>query len=164
MKMVENFLSFFWLILVDSWDSVHSQPSCPLCKMIFTTATKYDTHIKYSEVHAQNVAKQKQQVETTVRPSSAPTTEPPRPASAPPGPRCRELYTGSKFFWRYKRTVEIHIYLHLSPRCIEICSYNNNQSQEYPRVYLDESKLVKLIGVVYHDFDFTRYLRRSTNS
>ena len=157
MKMVGNFLDVILthITVVDSWDSVHSQPSCPLCKLIFTTTTKYETHIKYSEVHAQNLAKQKEQVETTVRPSSAPTTEPPRPISAPPGPRCRELYTGSKFFWRYKQTVEIHIYLHLSPRCLEVCSYNNNQSQEYPRVYLEESKLVKLIGMVHQSFHLT---------
>lgn len=115
--------------------------------MIFATQSKYDTHVKYSEVHAQNIAKQKQQAEAAARPSSAPKViEPSRPLSAPPGPRCRELYTGSKFFWRYKQTVEIHLYLHLDSRCIEICSYNNHLSQEYPRVYLDEPSLVKLIG------------------
>jgi hypothetical protein len=130
---------------VDSWDSVHSQPSCLLCNMVFATSTKYDTHIKYSEVHAQNLAKQNRAADG--RPASAPhPSEPDRPSSAPPGPRCRELYTGSKFFWRYKQSIEIHIYLHLNPRCLEICSYNNNESREYPRVYLDEAKVIKLLG------------------
>lgn len=33
---------------VDSWDSVRAQPVCLLCKMIFPTETKLETHLKYS--------------------------------------------------------------------------------------------------------------------
>ena len=36
---------------VDTWDSVSNQPSCLICGMVFSTANKLETHIKYSVSH-----------------------------------------------------------------------------------------------------------------
>lgn len=33
---------------VDTWESVRAQPSCMMCKMVFPTLSRLETHLKYS--------------------------------------------------------------------------------------------------------------------
>jgi hypothetical protein len=43
-----NYVSFVFVVIEDFWDSVSTQPSCLVCKMVFASETKRDTHVKYS--------------------------------------------------------------------------------------------------------------------
>lgn len=63
-----------------------------------------------------------------------------------PGKRCREMYSGSKFFWRHKETIEINIFHHLAHNCVEICSYNNRSGTEFDRLYLSLEGIYANIG------------------
>lgn len=42
---------------VDSWDSVTSQPYCNLCQMAFKSDAFLQRHVKYSDLHIQNMKK-----------------------------------------------------------------------------------------------------------
>jgi hypothetical protein len=64
--------------------------------MIFTTESKLDRHIKYSDLHLKNVQKQKDAANVVTEPvikSIADQVE---------GIHYKLLYSGSKFFWRTK--------------------------------------------------------------
>mmetsp|Transcript_9030 Transcript_9030/g.13569 ORF Transcript_9030/g.13569 Transcript_9030/m.13569 type:complete len:434 (+) Transcript_9030:35-1336(+) len=127
---------------VDSWDSVREQPSCLICKIVFSSATKLDTHLKYSEVHKKNMialAKEKEDRERLDAPK-------PEVTPALSCNRCREVYSGSKFFWRAKKTIEINLFVHFEQKCIEVCAYDNSIGEEYPRIYLDDEGVYKCIG------------------
>mmetsp|Transcript_7311 Transcript_7311/g.12272 ORF Transcript_7311/g.12272 Transcript_7311/m.12272 type:complete len:256 (-) Transcript_7311:237-1004(-) len=63
-----------------------------------------------------------------------------------PSFRCRELYSGSKFYWRLQDTIEYHIYLHIESNEIEVIPYDNHKQLEYPRLYFSEEKLYNLAG------------------
>jgi hypothetical protein len=65
---------------------------------------------------------------------------------ADPSARCRVMYTGSKFFWRSKETIDLHMYLHIYEKCVEVIGYHTEGSQELPRLYLSEDHLVSVIG------------------
>jgi hypothetical protein len=43
-----KYVSFVFVVIEDFWDSVSTQPSCLVCKMVFASETKRDTHVKYS--------------------------------------------------------------------------------------------------------------------
>lgn len=64
-----------------------------------------------------------------------------------PSCRCRELYSGSKFYWRLQDTLEYHVYLHLDSNCIEVIPYDNHSQTEYDRLYFNEQKLFELVGL-----------------
>lgn len=61
--------------------------------------------------------------------------------------RCRVLYTGNKLFWRTQITYDIHIYLHLEEKCIEVIAYEGKRNTECPRLYLSEDILMQIIDV-----------------
>lgn len=131
----------------DFWDSVSTQPTCLICKMVFVSETKRDTHMKYSEVHLKNVQalealekKQNEDVNGTVQ-EEVKVVSPELPSF-----RCRELYSGSKFYWRLQDTIEYHIYLHIESNDIEVIPYDNHKQLEYPRLYFSEEKLYHLAG------------------
>ena len=63
-----------------------------------------------------------------------------------PSTRCRVIYTGSKFFWRSKETIELNIYVHLRERCLEVIGYNTGEAIEMPRLYVDEAHAVSVVG------------------
>lgn len=46
--IISPFNYLFCVCIEDFWDSVSTQPTCLLCKMVFTTETKRTTHMKYS--------------------------------------------------------------------------------------------------------------------
>jgi hypothetical protein len=43
-----KYVLFVFVVIEDFWDSVSTQPSCLVCKMVFASETKRDTHVKYS--------------------------------------------------------------------------------------------------------------------
>lgn len=120
----------------DSWDSVHDQPACLLCKMVFSSPEKLNNHIKYSSLHASNMECLEQSMS---RPGSSKQVE--------PNSRCYELYSGSKFFWRSKDNIDILLYLHISPKCVEVIAFDQAKGVELPRLYVSEPRLLECIGV-----------------
>jgi hypothetical protein len=76
------------------------------------------------------------------------TEQPPKPVVPAQAPsfRCRELYNGSKFYWRLQDTIEYHVYLHLESNCVEVIPYGNHKQVEYTRLYFAEEKLYTLVG------------------
>eukprot|EP00602_Paraphysomonas_sp_CaronLab_P007278 CAMPEP_0185035948 /NCGR_PEP_ID=MMETSP1103-20130426/28144_1 /TAXON_ID=36769 /ORGANISM="Paraphysomonas bandaiensis, Strain Caron Lab Isolate" /LENGTH=331 /DNA_ID=CAMNT_0027573265 /DNA_START=252 /DNA_END=1247 /DNA_ORIENTATION=+ len=112
----------------DNWESVKTQPVCVVCGIVFSTETALEKHVKYSDVHAANVAKlaasDGNKVEDVGSEPREPTT------------RCKVMYTGSKFFWRTGDHIDLHIYLHLAPNCIEVIAYDEKADIELPRLYL----------------------------
>lgn len=63
-----------------------------------------------------------------------------------PGSRCNELYSGSKLFWRTQDNINIDIYLHKLEQIVEIIAYNAHTNISYPRIYLDQNKVIDSLG------------------
>jgi hypothetical protein len=49
-------------------------------------------------------------------------------------------------FWKTQDNIDIHIYLHMEARCIEVISYDGGTNTELPRIYINEEALIELIG------------------
>jgi hypothetical protein len=62
------------------------------------------------------------------------------------GSRCKVIYTGNKLFWRTQITYDIHIYLHIIPKVIEIIPYEAKRNAECQRIYLNVDTLLSIIG------------------
>jgi hypothetical protein len=69
------------------------------------------------------------------------TTEPSVIEPQPPNSRCRELYSGSKFFWRTQQNIDIEIFLHYDVKCIEVTAYDPHANIQ-SRLYIDETILI----------------------
>ena len=128
--------------------------------MVFPTPAKLETHMKYSvrnnapyllytnpavylqDFHAKNVKAASDESERKRRASEPNNLL----AAAPAGKRCRELYSGSKFFWRQKETIELNIFHHLEQNVVEVCCYNNRAGVEYPRIYFSLPSIYKYVG------------------
>jgi hypothetical protein len=129
--------------VVDSWDSVTQQPYCKICCMAFKSDNFLERHVKFSDLHATNVKKLKGELN--------PAPIPVEPVKLAPlvkqieGEHYKLLYTGSKFFWRTQDTIDIHIYLHILPNCLEVISYDTIKSKETNRIYLDYGRLMEII-------------------
>lgn len=143
-------------IVVDSWDSVTTQPYCNLCQMAFKSEAFLQRHVKFSDLHIQNVKKQQannnESAAAAVAPAPTVSTPPPDPkpkenplqdgllvavASQIEGLHFKMLYTGSKFFWRTQDNVDLHFFHHILPDVIEIVSYDCVKGKEMNRLYLD---------------------------
>lgn len=63
------------------------------------------------------------------------------------------VYTGSKFFWRHKETLEFHMFLHKSDDevtvkkapILEIIAFDPVKHKEYPRIYVRYAAVMKLL-------------------
>ena len=127
----------------DSWESVKDQPSCAICGMVFSTEGKLNTHIKYSSVHISNLKK----LDTAERAAS------PSMKKLAEGVLDKEggianyqlYYTGNKNYWRSQDNLDIAIYMHVGTNCIEVIAFDAKADYEYPRIYLDEAKIVSMI-------------------
>ena len=128
---------------VDTWESVQSQPSCAICGMVFTSAGKLDTHVKYSSVHVSNLKKldDKEKAGKSDNSDNKGVVKKQEVESE----RCRVLYTGNKHFWRTQDNLDITIYLHIDAKCIEVIAFEGKANTEYPRIYLDEKKILSMI-------------------
>lgn len=100
------------------------------------------------EVHMKNVQalealeKMKNQVANGIEVK----VEEPKVQPELPSFRCRELYSGSKFYWRLQDTIEYHIYLHIETNDIEVIPFDHHIQKEYSRLYFSEAKLYQLAG------------------
>jgi hypothetical protein len=126
---------------VDSWESVQAQPSCAICGMVFTSKGKLDTHVKYSSVHVSNLKKLDTIEKAKMSTPCAGIVDHQEEESA----RCRVLYTGNKHFWRTQDNLDITIYLHIDAKCLEVIAFEGKANFEFPRIYLDESKIMAMI-------------------
>jgi len=126
---------------VDTWESVQAQPSCAVCGMVFTSAGKLDTHIKYSSIHVSNLKKLDDKEKGIQQAEGNGISDKQELESD----RCRVLYTGNKHFWRTQDNLDITIYLHMAAKCIEVIAFEGKANFEFPRVYLNETKLVSMI-------------------
>jgi hypothetical protein len=135
--------------VVDSWDSVTQQPYCKICQMAFKSDTFLDRHIKFSDLHAKNVKKANgEEEEKAAAAAEEKKIEMPEKkllVKQVEGEHYILLYSGSKFFWRTQDTIDLHIYLHILPNCLEVISYDTNKSKETNRIYLDYGRLVEVI-------------------
>jgi hypothetical protein len=68
------------------------------------------------------------------------------PSSQEPSSRCRVIYTGTKFFWKTQDNIDIHLYLHIDSKCIEVIAYEGKANTELPRLYLSEPAVLRFIG------------------
>lgn len=138
--------------IADSWDSVTQQPFCKICQMAFKSETFLERHIKFSDLHTNNVKKKKAQEEAAAAPASAAGSlglSPLVPDKLTPkqveGEHFKLLYTGSKFFWRTQESVDLHFYHHILPHVIEVICYDNVKSKEVNRIYLDYTRMFDAI-------------------
>jgi hypothetical protein len=134
--------------VVDSWDSVTQQPYCKICQMAFKSDTFLDRHIKFSDLHAKNVKKASGEEEkAAAEEKKIEMPEKKLLVKQVEGEHYILLYSGSKFFWRTQDTIDLHIYLHILPNCLEVISYDTNKSKETNRIYLDYGRLVEVIKI-----------------
>eukprot|EP01040_Poterioochromonas_malhamensis_P007957 gene7957-8600_t len=126
-------------IAVDSWDSVTQQPFCEICKMAFKSVAFLERHIKYSNLHTENVRRLEQGDSSVVETHSATviTQEQIRTTKQEEGIHYRLLYSGSKFYWRCQQSIDLDIYHHFLSNSIEIIAFHTNKQKELPRIYLD---------------------------
>jgi hypothetical protein len=123
---------------VDSWESVTTQPFCDICKMAFKSQTFLERHVKYSNLHLDNV-KRLEEGDTSNICSQLPAqiTEEHMMKKQEEGTHYRLLYSGSKFYWRSQDTIELDIYHHFISKAIEIIPYLAHKQKELNRIYLD---------------------------
>jgi len=127
---------------MDSWSSVVEQPSCPLCQVTFDNEYKLERHIKYSNLHATSLKKEKEnQLMTDLKEQLQSNS----PAPHEEGVHYRQLYSGDKYFWRTKVNLEIRLYLHLSTQVIEVAGYDKTHNTPTNRVYLGHIILQEVI-------------------
>lgn len=129
--------------VVDSWDSVSQQPYCKICQMAFKSEAFLERHVKFSDLHIQNVKKANGELEAAKLPPPEETK--PILTKQVEGEHYKLLYTGSKFFWRTQDTFDLHFYLHMLPNCLEIISYDTVKSKETNRIYMDYDRLLEII-------------------
>lgn len=131
---------------IDSWDSVTQQPFCDTCQMAFKSLAFLDRHVKYSDLHMKNVDRKNKKDEKVPEVQKMPSLdeEPPVPATMSAkieaqveGTHFKLLYTGSKFFWRTQKNIDIDIYLHVLPHVIEVISFDPVKHKEATRIYLN---------------------------
>lgn len=69
--------------------------------------------------------------------------------------RCREVYAGSKLFWRSQDTVDLSIYLHIAENCLEVIAFDYHSHTEYNRIYFNETTIFEYItpGVIRSNVD-----------
>ena len=125
---------------VDSWESVQAQPSCVICGMVFASMGKLDTHVKYSSVHVSNL-KKLDTLEKSKSFKGSSIVDHQEIESA----RCRVMYSGNKHFWRTQDNLDITIYLHIDAKCLEVIAFEAKVNTEYPRLYLDETKILSML-------------------
>eukprot|EP01041_Mallomonas_annulata_P008125 gene8125-16679_t len=132
---------------VDTWDSAISQPTCPICNIVFPTEARKDQHMKFSELHAlkvkaierqeKQVLEAAQKVEDSATPSLIPEKD---------DENTQMIYVGSKFFWRARSSVDVHIYKHLRQNALEVIIFDVEKHKEMSRIYLDVEKMITAIG------------------
>jgi hypothetical protein len=59
----------------------------------------------------------------------------------------KELYKGSKFYWRSRINVDLNFILHNDEKsqCLEVCAYNTDKSEELPRLRLYYPSLLTVV-------------------
>eukprot|EP01041_Mallomonas_annulata_P008708 gene8708-17993_t len=126
---------------VDSWESVVAQSTCSICNKIFPNDKQLDNHVKFSQLHAMKLKELN-----------------PAPKGSIQGPIVQDipedigdasvLYTGSKFFWRTRDTLELHIYQHIGSthKTMEIIPFDFSTHEEMERLYLDMKMIILLMG------------------
>lgn len=127
--------------LMDSWDSVSDQPYCNICCMAFKSVSFLERHVKYSDLHSRNI-KQKE----ILMPQS-PLLEMKNEAVEREGHHYKLLYNGSKLFWRSQETLDIHVYHHIVPNCVEVISFHVKNHKELNRIYIDLTSLEATLQV-----------------
>jgi len=147
--------------VVDSWDSVTQQPFCTICQMAFKSVDFLNRHVKYSDLHTKNVEKcnKKDGRIEEVFQKVAVIEEEPQPQVVAAmrtaerqveGQHYKLFYTGSKFFWRTQKNIDVDIYLHILPHVIEVISFDPVKHREASRIYLNyytiQSTLEKLVA------------------
>lgn len=95
------------------------------------------------EVHAQNIKAAAAEVEQAKWKKSV--SEDPTLLHESANARCREIYSGSKLFWRNQETVEISIYLHIAQNCLEVIAFDYHSFFEYNRLYISEDAVFEYI-------------------
>eukprot|EP01034_Spumella_vulgaris_P022122 gene22122-28227_t len=152
--------------VVDSWDSVSTQPFCTVCQMAFKSMAFLERHTKYSDLHTKNAAKQGGAAMVSVAPKMevvAPIAEDSSVSVSASGHSTslaakflskqvegtdyKLLYTGSKFFWRNQRTVILDLYLHMVSLTIEVIAFDSDKHKEMNRLYLAADVISDLMDV-----------------
>lgn len=140
---------------VDSWDSVRHQPFCTICQMAFKSDAFLDRHVKFSDLHIQNVKRKEAGEGVAGHPApgdgAAVAHELLKPKQVE-GEHFKMLYTGSKLFWRTQDNIDFHFFHHILPHCIEIIPYDATKDKELNRIYLDYAALADLVNKHYGDF------------
>lgn len=138
--------------VLDSWDSVTQQPFCEICQMAFKSLSFLDRHMKYSDLHLKNVERKNKKDEGQKAVEAIPKMasveeEQPLPSvsvklqAQTEGTHYKLLYTGSKFFWRTQKNIDIDVYLHVLPNVIEVISFDPVKHKEASRIYLNYSTI-----------------------
>ena len=105
--------------------------------MSFPSDTKLERHVKYSDLHAKAIQKEREKLEQKdIEPVNREDT-PANLKRQEEGVHFKLIYSGSKNFWRTGDNLDIHIYLHILPHTIEVITYDLEKSKEFERLYLD---------------------------
>ena len=127
----------------DSWESVAEQTYCDVCDIVYKSSSMYENHIKFSQSHA--IMIKKRQKENDIAMGNLPEY------IHSEGVTYRMIYSGSKFYWQYKFTIQIDIFDHINSKCIEVVSYDIRKGIEMPRIYLDERILASTLQQTIND-------------
>lgn len=118
----------------DHWDSVIEQPFCDICNMAFKSVTFLERHVKYSDLHKNNLSKpEKDSPELT------------KVVEQVEGEHYKLIYCGSKLFWRSQENIDFHFYHHLLPNTIEVIAFDPEKHKELNRLYFDYLEVTKSI-------------------
>ena len=111
---------------------------CSVCDMKFKSQSKYDRHVKYSDLHAQNEALANSPKHLTASSTSSGTLESSHILVEP-------LFSGSKLFWRTSETFDVHLFLHLPMNVVECVAFDVEKQEELARMWVDGTKVFELL-------------------
>eukprot|EP01036_Dinobryon_divergens_P036245 gene36245-47149_t len=114
-----------------------SDLKCEVCDMEFPSKTKKHLHVEFSSLHANNVTKKAQLLQSCVEC---------KVVRAKPG---LKIYFEHKLFWRTKDNLDIHMFVHAGLNhgsITEVIAYDVNNERELNRLYFNTAHLITSIG------------------
>lgn len=148
--------------VADSWDSVAQQPFCRICKMAFKSAAFLERHVKFSDLHAKSLQREKEAASGINKDIDPATLI--KIANQKEGEHYMLMYSGSKLFWRTQITVDLNMYYHVLPHAIEVIAFDSNKHREMNRLYFDINTLDEIVETMNKDHSMSSKGTKSTKN
>mmetsp|Transcript_40835 Transcript_40835/g.41703 ORF Transcript_40835/g.41703 Transcript_40835/m.41703 type:complete len:574 (+) Transcript_40835:225-1946(+) len=132
-------------------DIASFEAKCYLCNMVFLNKVRLDRHIKFSELHSQNLLKHEENqvielaAEELAQKGLVQNYNLNYSSSSSPDAGIL-IYMGSEYFSRTRDNIDIHIFVHNITQTLEMIPFDIDDEQELPRIYFNIPVFFNVIG------------------